>query len=194
MGTFVLVIIAMHPSQANGILQAPTRRKDVVITIGQTGTKHFAFIAIAFVSRENAEERRGVDVAVIEEMIDKYHAGNDIVYGVRKERKTDTFFKRTTAQGFYKLLAMMGAEVVYNHADYRLISSRVLQEFADFKEVNLFLRGMVPMLGFKSDKVYYERRERFAGESKYSLGKMLDLACIRQELFFNRVQCLFLLR
>ena len=99
-----------------------------------------------------------------------------VVYGVRSSRETDTFFKRTTAQGFYKLLKMMGVEVVYNSADYRLISSKVLQEFANFKEVNLFLRGMVPLVGFKSTCVYYERHERMAGESHYPIRKMLELA------------------
>jgi glycosyltransferase involved in cell wall biosynthesis len=99
-----------------------------------------------------------------------------VVYGVRSSRKTDTFFKRATAEGFYKFLSAMGAEVVFNHADYRLISSRVLKEFANFKEVNLFLRGMIPLVGFKSSSVYYERNERLAGESHYPLKKMLALA------------------
>ena len=109
-------------------------------------------------------------------MVDAYHDGCEIVYGVRSSRETDTFFKRFTAQSFYKLLNKMGAEVVYNHADYRLASSRVLKEFANFKEVNLFLRGMFPLVGFKSTSVYYERHERIAGESHYPLSKMLSLA------------------
>ena len=116
------------------------------------------------------------DINAMDEMIDAYLDGCEIVYGVRSRRDTDTFFKRFTAEGFYKLLNLMGAEVVFNHADYRLISSRALQEFANFKEVNLFLRGMVPMVGFKSTSVYYERHERLAGESKYPLKKMLALA------------------
>ena len=116
------------------------------------------------------------DISVMSEMVKEYVSGSEVVYGVRSSRKKDTFFKRTTAEGFYKLLNMMGAEVVFNHADYRLISSRVLQEFANFKEVNLFLRGMVPLVGFKSSSVYYERKERFAGESHYPLSKMLSLA------------------
>ena len=116
------------------------------------------------------------DVAVIEEMIDKYHAGNDIVYGVRKERKTDTFFKRTTAQGFYKLMAAMGVKTVYNHADFRLMSKRAVEHFSQFKESNLFLRGMMPLIGYQTDSVYYDRKERVAGESKYPLKKMLALA------------------
>ena len=102
--------------------------------------------------------------------------GCEVVYGVRSKRDTDTFFKRFTAESFYKLLNAMGAEVVYNHADYRLMSARVLHEFANFKEVNLFLRGMVPLVGFKSTCVTYERHERIAGESHYPLSKMLALA------------------
>ena len=109
-------------------------------------------------------------------MVDAYHDGSEVVYGVRSKRDTDTFFKRFTAESFYKLLNKMGVEVVYNHADYRLISSRVLKEFANFKEVNLFLRGMIPLVGFKSSSVYYERHERIAGESHYPLSKMLGLA------------------
>lgn len=116
------------------------------------------------------------DITAMEGMVDAYHDGCEVVYGVRSSRDTDTFFKRTTAQGFYKFLNMMGAEVVYNHADYRLISARVLEEFANFKEVNLFLRGMIPLVGFKSTSVYYERHERIAGESHYPLSKMLSLA------------------
>lgn len=116
------------------------------------------------------------DINAMDEMVRAYHDGCEVVYGVRSSRETDTFFKRTTAQGFYKFLSMMGAEVVYNHADYRLISARVLKEFANFKEVNLFLRGMVPLVGFKSTSVEYERHERLAGESKYPLRKMIALA------------------
>lgn len=116
------------------------------------------------------------DIHAMEEMVDAYHDGCEIVYGVRSKRETDTFFKRFTAEGFYKVLNAMGAEVIFNHADYRLMSSRVLQEFANFKEVNLFLRGMVPLVGFKSTCVSYERHERLAGESHYPLKKMLALA------------------
>ena len=116
------------------------------------------------------------DINAMDAMIDQYLQGCEIVYGVRSKRDTDTFFKRFTAEGFYKLLNWMGAEVVYNHADYRLVSSRVLKEFANFKEVNLFLRGMFPLVGFKSTSVYYERHERIAGESHYPLSKMLGLA------------------
>ena len=116
------------------------------------------------------------DINAMDKMVDEYLSGCEVVYGVRSSRETDTFFKRTTAQGFYRFLSGMGAEVVYNHADYRLISSRVLHEFANFKEVNLFLRGMIPLVGFKSTTVEYARTERLAGESKYPLRKMLSLA------------------
>ncbi len=116
------------------------------------------------------------DINAIEEMIDKYNEGCDVVYGVRSSRATDTFFKRATAQGFYKIMNALGANTVYNHADYRLMSRRALLGLAEFGEVNLFLRGIVPMVGYKSDVVYYERAERFAGESKYPLKKMLSFA------------------
>ena len=116
------------------------------------------------------------DINAMDEMVKAYLEGCEIVYGVRSKRDTDTFFKRFTAESFYKLLNSMGAEVVYNHADYRLISSRALQELAKFKEVNIFLRGMVPLVGFKSTSVYYERSERAAGKSHYPLSKMLALA------------------
>ena len=116
------------------------------------------------------------DINAMDDMVEEYLNGCEVVYGVRSKRETDAFFKRFTAEGFYKLLNWMGAEVVYNHADYRLISSRVLQEFQNFKEVNIFLRGMVPLVGFKSTSVYYERAERIAGESHYPLKKMLALA------------------
>ena len=116
------------------------------------------------------------DINAMDGMVDKYLAGSEIVYGVRSRRDTDTWFKRTTAEGFYKLMKSMGAEVVFNHADYRLISARVLQHFADFGEVNIFLRGMVPLVGFPSDTVSYERSSRLAGESHYPLRKMVALA------------------
>ena len=116
------------------------------------------------------------DINAMDKMVDEYLCGAEVVYGVRSSRQTDTFFKRNTAQMFYKLLNAMGAEVVYNHADYRLISSKVLKEFSNFKDVNIFLRGLVPLVGFKSTSVYYERHERIAGESHYPLSKMLALA------------------
>ena len=116
------------------------------------------------------------DISAMEKMVDEYRKGSDIVYGVRSRRDTDTWFKRTTAQSFYKLMNKMGVEMVYDHADYRLVSARVLQHFADYQEVNIFLRGMFPLVGFKSTCVYYERSERMAGESHYPLGKMLSFA------------------
>lgn len=116
------------------------------------------------------------DIGAMEEMVKAYQDGCEIVYGVRSNRDTDTLFKRFTAQSYYKLLNAMGGNVVYNHADYRLVSSKVLQEFSHFEEVNLFLRGMFPLVGFKSTSVYYERHERMAGKSHYPLSKMLMLA------------------
>lgn len=116
------------------------------------------------------------DLRAVEEMVDAYHSGCEIVYGVRKDRTSDTFWKRTTAQSFYKLMSAMGAEVVYNHADYRLLSVRVIKELEQFHETNVFLRGMIPLVGFKSTAVYYERHERMAGKTKYSLRNMLGLA------------------
>ncbi len=116
------------------------------------------------------------DINAIDEMVEKYYQGCDVVYGVRSARDTDTFFKKFTAEGFYKVMKMMGGDIVFNHADYRLMSRRALNGLQEFKEVNLFLRGVVPMIGYKSDSVYYERKERFAGESKYPLKKMLAFA------------------
>ena len=116
------------------------------------------------------------DINAIDKMIESYCDGNDIVYGVRSSRRKDSCFKRWTAQGFYKVMKWMGAETVYNHADFRLMSRRALDALAEFTEVNLFLRGMVPLIGFKSDTVYYERSKRFAGKSKYPFRKMLSFA------------------
>ncbi len=116
------------------------------------------------------------DINAIPEMVKKFDGGCDVVYGVRSKRETDTFFKRFTAEGYYKFLSAMDTEVVFNHADYRLMSRRALNALGEYKEANLFLRGIVPSIGFKSDSVYYERAERFAGESKYPLKKMLALA------------------
>ena len=116
------------------------------------------------------------DINAVDQFVDEYYKGNDIVYGVRSSRKKDTFFKRTTALAFYRLMSKMGVESVYNHADYRLMSKRALDALENFKEVNLFLRGIMPLIGFKSAIVEYERNERFAGESKYPLKKMLNFA------------------
>ena len=116
------------------------------------------------------------DISTIEKMIDEYHNGNEIVYGVRSKRDTDSFFKRFTAELFYKILNVMGIEVIYNHADYRLISKKALAEFSNFHETNLYLRGLIPLVGFKSTCVYYERHERLSGKSHYPFSKMLSLA------------------
>lgn len=116
------------------------------------------------------------DISVMTDMVKSYLNGAEVVYGVRSSRKKDTFFKRFTAESFYKLLSAMGAEIVFNHADYRLVSSRVLKEFSSFKEVNLFLRGLIPLVGFNSSSVFYERHERLAGKSHYPFTKMLSLA------------------
>ena len=116
------------------------------------------------------------DINAIDEMLDKYYEGNEIVYGVRNNRKKDTYLKKTTAKLFYKFMHLIGVEIIYNHADYRLTSKRVLNELEQYREVNLFLRGMFPLIGFKSDIVYYKREKRFAGKSKYPLKKMLNFA------------------
>ncbi len=116
------------------------------------------------------------DIEVLDEFMEKYYGGCEIVYGVRKSRKTDSFFKRFTAQAFYKFMNLMGAETVDNHADYRLMSRKALDALSQYKEVNLFLRGIVPTIGYKTDVVYYERHKRFAGESKYPLGRMISFA------------------
>ncbi|WP_264475200.1 glycosyltransferase family 2 protein [[Clostridium] scindens] len=116
------------------------------------------------------------DINAMNQMVEEYLNGCEIVYGVRSSRKKDTLFKRVTAEGFYKFMNIMGVEVIFNHADYRLVSSKVLKEFSNFKEVNIFLRGMFPLVGFKSTSVYYERNERIAGESHYPLSKMIALA------------------
>ncbi len=116
------------------------------------------------------------DIEVLDQFLDEYNQGADVVYGVRKKREKDTVFKRTTAQGFYKLMKLLGVEVVYNHADYRLMSRRVLDALSEYREVNVFLRGLIPHIGFRSAVVYYDRGDRFAGESKYPLKKMLAFA------------------
>jgi glycosyltransferase involved in cell wall biosynthesis len=116
------------------------------------------------------------DIEVLDQFVDKFKDGCDVVYGVRNKRETDTFFKRATAQGFYKFMQVLGVDIVYNHADYRLMSRRALDALGEYRETNLFLRGIVPLIGYRSDYVYYDRHERFAGESKYPLKKMLSFA------------------
>jgi len=153
-----------------GITQSRNRGHQNAVLAGLMEAKNMADITIS-IDCDGQD-----DITAMERMVDEYHKGNEIVYGVRRKRETDTFFKRTTAQAFYKIMNAMGVETVYNHAYYRLMSAGVLKELANFKEVNLFLRGMVPLVGFKSTEVYYERTERMAGKSHYPLRKMLSLA------------------
>ena len=153
-----------------GIAQSRNRGHQNAVLAGLMEAKQYCDITIS-IDCDGQD-----DINAMDKMVDEYLNGYDIVYGVRSSRDTDTFFKRFTAQTFYKILSSMGVETVYNHADYRLVSKRALEAFADFKEVNLFLRGMFPLVGFKSTQVYYERHERIAGESHYPLSKMLGLA------------------
>ena len=159
-----------HPIQVCGVKLAGNVGHQSALTAGLITAMEMSDVTVSI----DADLQD--DVAVIEEMIDKFHAGNDIVYGVRKERKTDTFFKRTTAQAFYKIMALMGVKTIYNHADFRLMSKRAVEHFSKFKETNMFLRGMMPLIGYQTESVYYDRKERVAGESKYPLKKMLALA------------------
>lgn len=161
---------AAWPGQVSGVKLAGNVGHQFALTAGLITAKDMSDVTISI----DADLQDDVDV--IEEMIDKFHQGNDIVYGVRRERKTDTFFKRTTAQAFYRLMGAMGVKTVYNHADFRLMSKRAVEEFSKYKETNLFLRGMMPLIGYQTDSVYYDRKERAAGESKYPLKKMLALA------------------
>ena len=158
-----------HP-QILGISQSRNRGHQNAVWAGLMEAKDLCDITIS-IDCDGQDDWNAMD-----EMVRAYLDGCDVVYGVRSNRDTDTFFKRFSAQSFYRLMDLMGAEVVYNHADYRLLSSRVLRELANFREVNLFLRGMVPLVGFKSTSVEYVRHERLAGESKYPLKKMLSLA------------------
>ena len=161
---------AKHPVQVKGVNLAGNVGHKYALTAGLLVAKDMCDISISI----DADLQD--DVAVIEDMVDAYYAGNDIVYGVRNDRSTDTFFKRATAQGFYKFMEVMGVKTVYNHADFRLMSKRALEHFSKFKESNLFLRGMMPLIGYNTTSVYYSRKERVAGESKYPLKKMLALA------------------
>lgn len=161
---------AAYPARVLGVKLAGNVGHQFALTAGLITAKDMCDVTVSI----DADLQD--DVAVIEEMIDKFHGGCDVVYGVRKERKTDTFFKRTTAQAFYKIMHLMGVKTVYNHADFRLMSKRAVEEFSKYRETNLFLRGMMPLLGYQTDSVYYDRKERVAGESKYPLKKMLALA------------------
>ncbi len=160
----------LYPVRVRGLKLAGNVGHQFALTAGLITAKDMCDVSVSI----DADLQD--DTAVIEEMIDKFHEGKDIVYGVRKKRTTDTFFKRVTAQGFYKFMQMMGVKSVYNHADFRLMSKRAMQAFSEYKETNLFLRGIVPLIGYETDCVYYDRKERVAGYSKYPLKKMLALA------------------
>lgn len=162
--------ISIRESLFTGICLSRNRGHQNALLAGLMTAKSYADVVISM----DADLQD--DINAIDAMLDKYLSGCDVVYGVRSSRKKDSWFKKTTAQGFYKFMKVMGVDIVYNHADYRLTSRKVLEHLADFKEVNLFLRGMFPLVGYKSDVVYYERNERFAGESKYPLKKMLNFA------------------
>ena len=166
----IIAKLAEQDEHYIGISQSRNRGHQAAVLAGLMEAKDHCDISIS-IDCDGQD-----DISAMEEMVDAYFEGCDVVYGVRSSRETDTFFKRATAQGFYKLLNWMGVEVVYNHADYRLLSNRVIRELENFKEVNLFLRGMIPLVGFKSTSVYYKRKERIAGESHYPLRKMLGLA------------------
>lgn len=161
---------ARESKYVTGLSQSRNRGHQNAVYAGLMESKNKADITISI----DADGQDDIDA--MDEMVAAYKNGADIVYGVRNDRETDTFFKKTTAQAFYKLMEIMGVETIYNHADYRLVSSKVLKEFSKFDEVNLFLRGMFPLVGFNSTSVYYKRQERLAGESKYPLSKMLNLA------------------
>ena len=166
----IICQLAENSSRFQGISQSRNRGHQNAVLAGLMEAKDFCDITIS-IDCDGQD-----DMDAMNDMVDAYLDGCEVVYGVRKKRDTDTWFKRTTAEGFYKMMNWMGAEVVFNHADYRLISSRVLEELAKFKEVNIFLRGMIPLVGFKSTSVYYDRRERIAGESHYPFRKMVALA------------------
>lgn len=166
----ILCDLARQDRHFKGIRQSRNRGHQNAVLAGLMEAKESCDITIS-IDCDGQDDLDAMDA-----MVDAYLDGCEIVYGVRSKRDTDTFFKRFTAEGYYKFLRFMGVDAVYNHADYRLVSSRVLKEFANFKEVNLFLRGMFPLVGFKSTSVYYERRERMAGKSHYPLRKMLSLA------------------
>lgn len=153
-----------------GISQSRNRGHQNAVLAGLMESKQFCDITVS-IDCDGQD-----DINAIDNMVDEYLNGYEVVYGVRSKRETDSFFKRFTAESFYKVMKLLGADVVFNHADYRLISSKVLDEFENFKEVNIFLRGLVPLVGFKSTSVYYERHERVAGKSHYPLSKMLALA------------------
>ncbi len=166
----IITGLAKENGHFNGIQQSRNRGHQNTLLAGLMEVRKKADITIS-IDCDGQD-----DIRVMEQMVDAYYAGNEVVYGVRSSRDTDTYFKRMTAEWFYRFLNTMGAEVVFNHADYRLLSSRVLEALAGFKEINIFLRGMIPLAGFSSTCVYYERKERLAGDSHYPLKKMVALA------------------
>ena len=166
----IICDLAKKDAHFIGISQSRNRGHQNAVLAGLMESKNLCDIAIS-IDCDGQD-----DITVMGEMVDRYIEGYDVVYGVRSDRTSDTAFKRFTAETYYKVLNWMGAEVVYNHADYRLMSSRVTKEFSNFEEVNLYLRGLIPLVGFKSTTVSYERHERMAGESHYPLKKMLGLA------------------
>lgn len=166
----IICDLAKRDSHFMGIAQSRNRGHQNAVLAGLMEAKDQCDITIS-IDCDGQD-----DINCMEDMVDAYMNGFEVVYGVRSKRDTDSFFKRFTAESFYKLLNWMGVETVYNHSDYRLLSSRVLQEFEKFKEVNIFLRGMIPLVGFRSTSVFYERHERMAGKSHYPLKKMLALA------------------
>ena len=166
----IICALAQQDEHFLGIAQSRNRGHQNALLAGLMEAKERCDITITI-------DCDGQDyINAMDRMIDEYQNGCDIVYGVRSSRKSDTWFKRTTAQSFYRLMSKMGVETVYDHADYRLVSAKVLRHFADFTEVNIFLRGMFPLVGFKSGSVLYERSERLAGQSHYPLGKMISFA------------------
>lgn len=162
--------LSLHNSIFTGINLSRNRGHQNALLAGLMCAKEYADIVVSM----DADLQDDIDA--IDEMIEKYNEGAEIVYGVRNARKKDTWFKRVTAEGFYKVMKFMGVDIIFNHADYRLTSKNILEELAKYDEVNLFLRGIFPLIGYKTDIVYYERSERFAGESKYPLKKMLNFA------------------
>jgi len=166
----LIKMISNKEDNFTGISLSRNRGHQNALVAGLLTAKNYADVVISM----DADLQD--DINAIDEMLAKYKDGCEVVYGVRSARKKDTFFKRVTAEGFYKFMSMMGVDIVFNHADYRLTSKRVLDEFENYEEVNLFLRGIFPLIGYKNDIVYYERAERYAGESKYPLKKMLNFA------------------
>lgn len=170
-GTWELICsLAASDRRYSGISLSRNRGHQNALLAGLMEARKFCDIAIS-IDCDGQD-----DIDAMDAMVNEYLSGSDIVYGVRSSRDSDTRFKRTTARGFYRLMRLLGAEVVYDHADYRLLSKRVLNELAGYREVNIFLRGMIPLIGFRSSCVAYERKERIAGKSHYPLGKMLALA------------------